>query len=533
MPSRIAAARGNHAGCGTIAGSARHRRTWKPMSNELLVSYDTFPYQSHPFRQSHPDRLATIGQLFGMTPPAVERARVLEIGCASGGNLLPMAESLPNAEFVGVDLSPRQVEEGRDDVRRLGLANVRLVAMDITDFPADLGAFDYIIAHGVYSWVPTPVQEQLLRLCRRHLAPSGIAYISYNALPGWRMRSVVRDAMIYHTRGATDPALRVAQARAMLDFLEESTRDDVSAYGAMLRTEAERLRRAPDFYLFHEHLEPVNQPEYFYRFMERAALHDLAYLGEAEFSRMLGNDFGTKVAETLARVAPDVLRREQYMDFLRNRSFRETLLVHKEVVLNRKVSPLRLMSLRIASKARPARDPPDLQTRAVEEFRTPEGHVLATPNRVTKAAAVVLARHWPIAVTFDALHAEARALLTEPDPSVENERGLLASDLLRCYGAGVVELRSVPSPFVAHAGERPVASALARLQAERGTRVTNRRHELLTLDEDLCRLCRLLDGSRRRSDLAESAWRSSSSPGPAASTDAALERLALLALLVG
>jgi SAM-dependent methyltransferase len=503
------------------------------MSNELLVSYDTFPYQSHPFRQSHPDRLATIGQLFGMTPPPVENSRVLEIGCASGGNLLPMAESLPNAEFVGVDLSPRQVEQGRDDVRRLGLANVRLVAMDISDFPAELGAFDYIIAHGVFSWVPMPVQERLLGLCRSHLAPSGIAYISYNALPGWRMRSVVRDAMIYHTRDATDPGIRVTQARAMLDFLEESTRDDVSAYGAMLRTEAERLRRAPDDYLFHEHLEPVNQPEYFYRFIERAAAHELAYLGEAEFSRMLGNEFGPSVAQTLARVAPDVLRREQYMDFLRNRSFRETLLVRKEVVLNRKVSPLRVMSLRIASRARPVRDPPDLRTHAVEEFRTPEGHVLATPHRITKAAAVVLARHWPMSMTFDELHALSRTLLAGPDTSMEDERGQLASDLMRCYGAGVAELGGVPSPFVTHVSERPVVSALARLQAGRGTRVANRRHELVTLDEDLCRLCQLLDGSRTRSDLSESVWRSPSSSGPSESTDSALERLALLALLAG
>ena len=116
---------------------------------------------------------------------------------------------------------------------------------------------------------------------------------------------------------------------------------------------------------------------------------------------------------------------------------------------------------------------------------------------------------------------------------MENERGLLASDLMRCYGAGVVELRSVPSPFVTRVGERPVASALVRLQAARGTRVTNRRHELLTLGEDLCRLCQLLDGSRNVSDLAESVWRSPASPGPAESTDSALERLALLALLVG
>ena len=234
MHFRVAVARGDHASCGTIAGSARHRRTWNPMSNELLVSYDTFPYQSHPFRQSHPDRLATIGQLFrhdassgrGL-PRAGDWLRI--------GWRLPADGGEPDRRVRRRRLAPRQVEEGRDDVRKLGLANVRLVAMDISDLPADLGAFDYIIAHGVYSWVPTPVQERLLALCRRHLTPSGIAYISYNALPGWRMsqRRAGRDDLSHARRhGARTPS---GAGRAMLDFLEESTRDDVSAYGAMLK----------------------------------------------------------------------------------------------------------------------------------------------------------------------------------------------------------------------------------------------------------------------------------------------------------
>ena len=325
------------------------------MSAELRQSYDEFPYTSFPFPQSHPDRLATIGWLFGMEPARVEACRVLEVGCASGGNLLPMAASLPGSQFVGIDFSPVQIERGAADVKALGLTNIELLALDIMDFSEAHGEFDYIIAHGVYSWVPNAVQERLLEVCARHLRPTGIAYVSYNTLPGWRMRSVVRDAMTYHTRGLAEPAKRVAQARAVLEFLAAAVKDDASAYGVALRTEAEHLRKQADYYILHDHLEEVNEPVYFHQFVERAARHGLGYLGEANFAAMLGGGFSQQVNETLARVAPDVLKREQFIDFLQARSFRETLLVHRDVQLVRKISPDRVMALRVASRAKPVR----------------------------------------------------------------------------------------------------------------------------------------------------------------------------------
>src|SRR5947209_3027657 len=160
----------------------------------LRDSYDAVPYESHPFAQSHPDRLAAVGTVFGMTP-SLTRARVLEVGCAAGGNLLPMAASLPHWEFVGIDLSSVQIERGTADLRALGLAIARLLAMDLLDFDDALGTFDYIVAHGVLSWVPRPVQDKLFAVCAQHLGPQGIAYISYNTLPGWSSRRTVRDAM--------------------------------------------------------------------------------------------------------------------------------------------------------------------------------------------------------------------------------------------------------------------------------------------------------------------------------------------------
>jgi SAM-dependent methyltransferase len=502
------------------------------MSTDLQQTYDRFPYLSFPFPQSHPDRLATIGWLFGMAPAPVERCRVLEVGCASGGNVIPMAASLPESEFVGIDFSPVQIAEGVKDVEALGLANLRLLPMDIVDFPEAMGEFDYIIAHGVYSWVPEAIQDRLLALCSRHLAPAGIAYVSYNTLPGWRVRSVVRDALIYHTRGIDDPAQRAAQARAVLEFLAEGVKGDTSGYGTTVRQEAEHLRKQQDYYILHEHLENVNLPVYFHEFVERAARHDLGYLGEADFGSMLGSGFPPQVLETLARVAPDVVNREQCIDFLRGRTFRETLLVRRGVQLTRKVSPIRVMSLSIASKARPVRPAPDVQSTAIEEFRTPDGKGMSTPSRLAKAAMVALAERWPLATTFDELHATARGKVASTNASTEEERARLASEMLQCYAAGVVELHNAPSPFVLDVGDRPEASAVARLQAARGAPATNLKHEHGSFNADTLRLFLLLDGKRTRSEIAAEVWPGVPPADSLAELDRALRMLARLALMV-
>src|ERR1700693_4931132 len=207
-----------------------------PASN---TRYDEVPYESFPIPGTHPDRLATLARLAGIQTPALEACRVLELGCAGGGNLIPMAVEFPGAQFVGVDLSAVQVADGDAVIRALQLSNVRLIACSVMDIDDSFGQFDYIIAHGIYSWVPNEVQEKILEICNRNLVPSGVAYVSYNTLPGWRMRGVVRDRMRCHALQYSEPAERVAQARAMLDFLARGVPDENSAYGKLLRSELE------------------------------------------------------------------------------------------------------------------------------------------------------------------------------------------------------------------------------------------------------------------------------------------------------
>ena len=164
-----------------------------------MTEYDVIEYPHRPFAQLQPDRLAVLGTMFGMASPDPACCRVLELGCGSGGSLVPLAALHPGSSFLGIDLARTPVEQGRRRIDALGLANLRLEQMDVMAFPPEAGEFDYIIAHGLFSWVPEPVRESILRLCHRHLAPQGIACISYNTYPGCRIRQVFRDMMLFHT----------------------------------------------------------------------------------------------------------------------------------------------------------------------------------------------------------------------------------------------------------------------------------------------------------------------------------------------
>ena len=502
------------------------------MNDELQASYDEFPYLSLAFPQSHPDRLATIGRLHGLAPAAVGECRVLEIGCAAGGNLIPMAAGLPRSRFLGIDFSAVQVHQGAADVAALGLPNIELAQADLRDFGEASGVFDYIIAHGVYSWVPPDVQEKLLEVCSRQLAPGGIAYVSYNTLPGWNMRGIIRDAMRYHTRQFPDALTRVRQARATLDFMAQAMEGAQSPYALMLRSEAEQLRREDDYYVRHDYLEEFNEALFFHQFVARAWRHRLAFLAEADFRTMLLGGLPAQVGETLDRMAPDTLRREQLTDFLRNRNFRQTLLVHDDAPIDRALNPDRVSSLWVASAARISGGASDPRSATAEDFRMPDGSGLRTPHPISKAAMAVLAKHWPAPIPFPDLSAIAAARIGLTGDVDDTHRTILASDMLKSFCAGAAELHALGPAFVIEPGARPLASAVARLQAARGAHVTNMRHEMVDIDDADRRLLPLLDGSREHATIAGQAFPGQPAYDAAAALDEALVRLARQALLV-
>jgi len=298
------------------------------MTESAPNNYDAVPYESLSFAQSHPARMSGMAKLFGLAAPPLATARVLELGCTYGGNLLPLAMRYPDAQFVGVDFSRVQIERANRSRDELGARNVTFRQIDIRDMVKESGEYDYIIAHGVYSWVPADVQDAVLELIGRRLAPEGVGYVSYNVYPGWKMREVVREMMLFHVAPLKDPKAKLAQARAILQYASRLHANNPGAFGRLLAEEANLLARQSDFYIFHEHLEPDNRPCYFHQFVSAAARHDLAYLGEWALTDMLPERHGTDLANTARRISGgNMVACEQYLDLLTNRAFRQTLLV--------------------------------------------------------------------------------------------------------------------------------------------------------------------------------------------------------------
>jgi hypothetical protein len=390
-------------------------------------------------------------------------------------------------------------------VGALGLTNLELRPLSILDVDASFGTFDYILCHGVYSWVPPEVQDKILQVCKENLAEGGVAYVSYNTFPGWHLRAMVREMLRFHTDQFPAAAEKVGQARALLDFLIESAGDPDSVFGSILRKEGEVLGAAPDSYLFHEHLEAVNTPVYFHEFAARAAARGLQYLSEARPLPLPAN-LTPKARATLEGLAADRIHAEQYLDFVRNRTFRWTLLCHAGVPLQ-PVGARPVQGLHITGVPRPEGREVDLGPDAVLEFRSSSGVALATRNPLLKAALVCLAQVWPGAAPFPELLSAAESVLASVGlrlpPGAEVADGL-ADALLQCFLTGLVDLHVHPPRFAVEVSERPLACPLARLQAADGERVTNRRHRMVDLGGGFERqILGLLDGSRDRGAILE------------------------------
>jgi methyltransferase-like protein/SAM-dependent methyltransferase len=466
-------------------------------------SYDDVPYGNLAFAQTHPDRLATMARMFGLAPPAVATSRVLELGCASGGNLIPMAFNLPTADFVGVDLSRIQVERGRDTISAMDIRNASLTHASILDVGPEWGEFDYIICHGVYSWVEPHVQDRILRIAADNLSASGVAYISYNTYPGWHMRDVVRHMMRYHAGRFDGPAEQIEQARALLNFVASTSRD-TEPYGQLLRREIERLSQSTDWYLYHEHLEALNLPLYFHQFIERAEQAGLQYLAEADVSDMLSSVFPASVAATLERISPDILHLEQYMDFVRNRQFRQTLLCHKDVRPKRALSPAFLHGLMLSCRAVTEPAPPDLTPMKPVVFtKGAQRAEVALP--ASKAALALLMEAWPRAIDVDELCTMAleRAAPFLSETPVNDARGAMMSDLFTSVMHGLIQLHTQQTSCTNRPSDLPRANALAAHQAEAGHVVVNARHEMFQLEPLGRAVLKLANGARRRCEIAD------------------------------
>lgn len=469
------------------------------------ASYDEMPYPSSSFSQTHPSRLAAIARLFGVPAPAIGTARVLELGCYDGGNLIPMAARLPQARFLGLDASPRQVAAGRKLIEELGLRNVEIRQQDILDFSPAEGAFDYIIAHGVYSWVPAPVREKVLAIASANLAPSGIAYISYNALPGSGIRMMLRELAFFHARGITDAAARVRRVRELLGTLAGPMAEPNLPHHALFRQEFGYVERAPELYLRHDLLEEENHALYFHQFVAAAAKHRLQYLGEPSLWEMVPTTLGPKARAALQK-CERLVDLEQQMDFLRFRAFRQTLLCRENLAIQRQITAKSMGELSFQPRFRASREPVDLAPGVLAKFAREDDTNFVTTHPLIKAALAILSRTPGRAAGFGDLVAEARGVLTSTLPSA-GETGrdefALMNALMELACAGLVELHSEPMGPTGPRSERPLTSPLVRYQAANTDCVTNWVHAPIALDPVPRQVLIACDGQRTPEGILE------------------------------
>lgn len=316
----------------------------------IADNYDHTPYPAQAYEFCHPSHLGAIARLFGVAAAPAATARILDIGCASGTHLLWLASHLPAAELLGIDFSAVQVNAARTAATAQGLTNVHFEQADLLDFDPGPVPFDYIIAHGFLSWVPDPVKQRLLEFCRDHLAGHGVAFISYNCYPGWHLQEGLR--MLAQTEPHS-PAEPCAGVERMLHVLEQAKPAYAQApHGALLDSTLRRLRAKPHDVLIHDELGPVNDPCYFLQFVGWAGECGLHYLGDADFATDWPDAWPESLRNVLREHGYGRLHAQQYLDFVANRSFRQSLLCRADRPTFDRPDPLAVESLWVRSKLR-------------------------------------------------------------------------------------------------------------------------------------------------------------------------------------
>lgn len=459
--------------------------------------YDEHPYESMPFAQTQPANLAALGMLFGLNPPPVINSRVLEIGCAAGGNIIPLASRFPASRFDGLDISARHVDMANSRIKAIGLTNIAIRLGDIADPTAVDGEFDYIICHGVYSWVPEHVRRRILEVFRQHLTPNGIAYVSYNILPGWHLRELVRDVFRSAAKGCSNQAQIVAAGRKLLDQLA-SISSESTPYGQLLRNEVRQIAPMPDSYIIAEFLAEENEPCYFRDFLSEVREAGLEYLCETELHASLRNWSSPDYNRTVQSIAgPDPLEAEQIFDLAQGRQFRQSLLVRADnpETIDRAPGAARLAGHHFATALRIA---PELTKGDEVVLRDPGGRTITTNDRAVAVALDRLGVAAPATHTLPELVAMAKIGPTESKAVA----GRLLETLLRVVVAGLVKISAAPLRSTRATAEHPEVWSNARIERTEGqVWITNLQHQPLRLDPLAYALLPFVDGNNNRSSL--------------------------------
>lgn len=476
-----------------------------------MESYATLPYDARPITQAHPDRLAVIARMFGVTLASPAQSCILDLGCADGSHLLALALEYPNSQCVGIDSSAEQIERGQRAAADLGVKNLSLRVADLGD-PME-GEFDYVTAHGVYSWVDAQAKERLLATVQRCLAPQGVGYLSYESLPAAYPRLAARDLLLPYVQELGSAGMG-ARFRAIARALAEGVRAD-QPFSAALKAELLRASRADDSAVAHDWCSDHHTAVYFRDFAQQLAQHDLAFVTDTPLLRSGAADLSEPGRRVLAELGRTRVERQQVIDVLADNSYHESLIVRANTVLRTEPDFAAAFATAWFSVLLTAQ----ADANGALQIRNHRGWQVTIGDPTIKAAIIALAQASPGALSLADLSKGFD----------ERGRSGLCQGLFDLFAAGFIDVRGDAPRCALQPGEHPQISVLCRWQSSHSAKLTDLCHYPVKIQEERARrLIALLDGTRDRTALLAD-W---SSLGTANELNEYLERFAKLRLLV-
>jgi len=448
----------------------------------LSMAEDNTPvrYPSYAFHKAHPDRLSALARLLGLQPGNVDTCRVLDLGCASGGHLLPMAARLPNASFTGLDIEPTEIALGERQRVALGLENLKLIAGDLRDTSLWSGPYDFIIAHGMYTWLPAELQRTLLEGIRDSLAPGGVAYVSWNVLPGWYRRAPIREMVRCFVPSDLSGQEQIRMGRALVDAVGANVPEQPTAWSQMIHEELERLDDAHDGFFLGDVAAPCMEPLRFDTFSQRIQAAGLQVLCDAEaLNPSLTGPTHPTVRAAIEAVGQDLTKVECFLDLVEGRPFRASLLVNADEPVNTTLDPEPMERVLYSSDLAP---PEQFTPGQPAVFSSPWGGTARINMPIMQVILDALSRKWPERLSIVELETEIGELMGQALPP--NFRGEIAMALRLCTGSNLVEVHTRPMPPRKAPSERPVACPVVRQAASsREARVPSDVHRAVPVHE--------------------------------------------------
>ena len=390
--------------------------------------YDELPYNSFPIEWTAPERLTLTSLLHGGPRPPLDTYRVLELGCGNGANLLALAYFRRHATFVGVDGARSQIEIAQARQSILGLANFEFIHADFRTADERLsGQFDYIVAHGVFSWVPHEVRDALLKLCARRLRDGGLLYLNYNSRPGWNVAGLVREFLLAQTAGEIDLAARAQLAQEVAGRVVAALTGVEHHYSQMLADEFRFVQEGDFTWVGHEFLSPDNHPYWRSEFLALARGHGLEYVADADFNYPTG------------RIPPELAPRLD-IEHLTGRSVEDTvdLLCYRQLhspiltlrPLHRDMPDLaEFGNLLVASSLEPC---PPGEGGGNPIFKHPSGYEVEAKEEFVRVALTKLLPLWPRGLPVAELFSDMSPV--EEDLRLLHRNGLIELALHRTRG---------------------------------------------------------------------------------------------------